>query len=81
MEGAERVPSDHGLLGNCPPQPAATWRLAANRRCNLHGPETGLKLGIRRSLQLGVFRLGLLEHRNVGVGVFPEGEEILVGSP
>jgi hypothetical protein len=34
---------------------------------------------IRRSLQLGVFRLGLLEDRDVGVGVFPEGEEILVG--
>jgi len=34
----------------------------------------------RRSLQLGVFRLGLLEDRDVGVGVFPEGEEILVSS-
>ena len=30
--------------------------------------------------QLGVFRFGLLEDRDVGVGVFPEGEEILVGS-
>jgi hypothetical protein len=35
---------------------------------------------IRRSLQLGVFRLGLLEDRDIGVGVLPEGEEILVGS-
>src|SRR5260370_36678232 len=30
--------------------------------------------------QLGVFRLGLLEDRDVLVGVFPESEEILVGS-
>jgi hypothetical protein len=35
---------------------------------------------IGASLQLGVFRLGLLEDRDVGVGVFPEIEEILVGS-
>jgi hypothetical protein len=32
-----------------------------------------------RSLQLCVFRLGLFEDRDVGVGVFPEGEEFLVG--
>src|ERR1017187_10316770 len=31
-------------------------------------------------LQPGVFRLGLDEDRDVGVGVFPKGEEILVGS-
>src|SRR6266581_907759 len=37
------------------------------------------KLVIPRSLQLGVFRLGLLKDRDVGVGVFPKGEEILVG--
>jgi hypothetical protein len=30
-------------------------------------------------VQLGVFRLGLLENRDVGVGVFPKSEEILVG--
>ena len=33
-----------------------------------------------QSTQLRVFRLGLLEDRDVGVGVFPECEEILVGS-
>jgi hypothetical protein len=33
-----------------------------------------------RSLQLSVFRLGLLENRDIGVGVFPEGEKILVRS-
>jgi hypothetical protein len=31
------------------------------------------------SLQLGVLRLGLLQDGDVGVGVFPEGEEVLVG--
>src|SRR5678815_4841422 len=31
------------------------------------------------SRQFGVFRLGLREDRDVGVGVFPQSEEILVG--
>ena len=30
-------------------------------------------------LQLGVLRLGFLQDGDVGVGVFPEGEEVLVG--
>ncbi len=30
-------------------------------------------------LQLRVLRFGLLEDRDVGIGVFPEGEEVLVG--
>ena len=38
------------------------------------------KLAIRCSLQLGVFRLGFLEDRDVGVGVFPESKEILIRS-
>ena len=29
-------------------------------------------------LELSVFRLGLLQDGEVGVGVFPEGEEVLV---
>ena len=33
---------------------------------------------VRRSLQPGVFRLGLLEDRDVGVGFFPQGGQILV---
>jgi len=33
------------------------------------------------SLQLRVPGLGLLQDGNVGVGVFPEGEEIFVGEP
>jgi hypothetical protein len=31
-------------------------------------------------LQLRVLRLGLLQDGNIGVGVFPQGEKILVGS-
>ena len=34
---------------------------------------------MKRLLQLRVFRLGLLVDGDVGVGVFPEGEEIFVG--
>src|SRR5205809_695237 len=41
---------------------------------------SGDRSNIRRSLQSGVFRLGLLEDRDVGVGVFPESEEILICS-
>jgi hypothetical protein len=33
-----------------------------------------------RSLQLGIIHLGLLQNGNVRVGVFPEREEIIVGS-
>jgi hypothetical protein len=33
---------------------------------------------VTNSLQLGVLRLGLLQDGDVGVGVFPEREEILV---
>jgi hypothetical protein len=38
------------------------------------------KLAIRCSLQLGVFCLGLLEDRDIGVAVLPEHEEILIRS-
>ena len=31
-------------------------------------------------LQLRVLRLGFLQDGDVGVGVFPEGEEVLIGS-
>ena len=34
----------------------------------------------RNSLQLRVLRFGLLQDGDVGIGVFPEGEEILIGS-
>jgi hypothetical protein len=32
----------------------------------------------KKSLQLGVFGLGLLQDGNVGVGIFPKREEILI---
>ena len=35
-------------------------------------------LANHRSLQLRILRLGLLQDGDVGVGVFPEGEEVLV---
>ena len=35
---------------------------------------------IRHLMQLGVFRLGLPEDRDVGIGIFPEGEELPIGS-
>jgi hypothetical protein len=38
-----------------------------------------LMLRHQRLLQFRVFRLGLLQDWNVGVGVFPENEEVLVG--
>jgi hypothetical protein len=34
----------------------------------------------RMLMERGVFRFGLLENRDVRISVFPEGEEILVGS-
>ena len=39
----------------------------------------GLRLNVTL-LQLGVFGLGLHEDGDIGIGVFPEGEEIIVGS-
>ena len=38
------------------------------------------KTNTSESLQLRVLRLGLLKDGDVGVGVFPEGEEVLVGN-
>jgi hypothetical protein len=35
--------------------------------------------GVKRSLQLGVLSFGLLQDGGVGDGIFPEGEEALVG--
>jgi hypothetical protein len=39
-------------------------------------------IGVRAAMsqQLGVFRLGLLENRNLGICVSPESEEVLIGS-
>ena len=40
-----------------------------------------VRVKVRHSLQLGEFRFGLLENRNIGVGVLPEFEEHPVGGP
>ncbi len=48
-------------------------------RLHIYSIENRAGLRFQRSLQLRVFRLGLLEDRDVGVGVFPEGKEIPVG--
>jgi len=45
-----------------------------------HQPEASpLTEAETRLLQLGVFGFGLLQDGDVGVGVFPEGQEVLVG--
>jgi hypothetical protein len=64
--------------------PKRTFRLARDtgaERAHIYGKPT-VEVGpmprepaIPRSLQLGVFRLGLLENLDVGVGVLPEREE------
>jgi len=36
---------------------------------------------MQKALQLGVLRLGLLQYRDVEIGVFRESEEILLGGP
>jgi len=67
------------------PEPIHEWPLR-------HGIARGLQAGVqqiidlfpsigihRRSLYLGVFGLGLLENRDVGIGVLPESEEVLIG--
>src|ERR1700694_897373 len=42
------------------------------------GYEVNEMVSLLSSLQLRVLRLGLLQDRDVGVGVFPEGQEVLV---
>lgn len=50
--------------------------------CKFMRRSRSAKRGSERScsLQLGVFRFGLLQDGDVGVGLFPESEEVLVGS-
>ena len=58
-------------------------RLAAgegdNRWNEIKKEEQGCQSGGCFSLELRVLRLGLLQDRDVGIGIFPEGEEFLVG--
>ena len=48
----------------------------------VHAPQQVGEAGSERngSLQLGIFRLGLLQNGNVGVGFFPEREKILLSN-
>jgi hypothetical protein len=51
--------------------------------CRIRGSgtnSTGIRPRAGKLLQPGVFRPGPLEYRDIGVRVFPQGEEILVGS-
>ena len=50
-------------------------------RREIHAAQEVLEVrgGARGLFQLCVFRLGFLQNGNVGVGVFPEREEILIG--
>ena len=52
------------------------------RLCNLtvRQPRTDIPIQTLELRQLGIFRLGLLDNWNVGIGVLPEPEEILIGS-
>src|ERR1035437_2293236 len=53
-------------------------RWSASIPCGTRRIATAITKSGRVSLQLGVLRLGLLQNGDVGVGVFPEGEKILV---
>jgi hypothetical protein len=53
---------------------APYWRFMRRSRSAKRGSERG------GSLQLRVFRFGLLEDWNIGIGIFPRGEKILVGN-
>ena len=67
---------------------ARTWICVDTQRCDTRATRRGSVLMIGRAseadvsklplLQPGVLRLRLHQNRNVGVGVFPEGEKILV---
>src|SRR5438552_19207751 len=58
-------------------QSGATAKRAQYRGGNASGCRDAFVVAL---LQLRVLRLGFLQDRDVGVGVFPESEEILVGS-
>src|SRR5208282_189416 len=55
--------------------------MAADHASGVITPRASLRLGNTRSPQPRILRLGLLQKRKAGVGVFPKREEILIGSP
>src|ERR1700730_9647261 len=54
------------------------WGASVPWRDHVMSHTAGESTERRKSLQLGVLRLGLLQDGDVVVGVFPEGEEILI---
>jgi hypothetical protein len=54
--------------------------LTGDRRRRFIAPAPTIRRDNTCSLQLRVLRLGLLQNGDVGIGVFPEGEEIQIGS-
>src|ERR1700730_3256786 len=55
------------------------WGASVPWRDHVMSHTAGESTERRKSLQFRVLRLGLLQDGDVGVGVFPEGEEIFVG--
>jgi hypothetical protein len=76
VAASSRMVSKPEGIDVCIVKASARRRLGHRRNVNL----TAFAILRCTSLQFGVFRFGLLEHGDVGVGVFPESEEIVVGS-
>ena len=76
---------ENGVVGNLPIYPPLGSNLPkirlALRIRNCRWIETPARRSDGCSLQHGVFCFGFFQDRDVRVGVFPEREEILVGSP
>src|SRR4029077_13214141 len=71
------------LNGNKPPSHSLTgsWsnRLLTSTIAKTVADEGSLSSSYRQLLQFRVFRLGFFQDGDVGVGVFPKGEEVLIG--
>jgi hypothetical protein len=83
-EGAVFFPpwvTDEGSSSNQKAPASESGRYPSRLRVNRWRAERvgGGLTGCGLLLELGVFGFGLLEDGDVGVGVFPEGEEVLVG--
>src|SRR5271168_408221 len=67
-------------LRSDPQAKANRWRKACAKACfRKPSAKASDEAPLSRLLQLGVLRLGFFQDGDVGVGVFPEGEEIFVG--
>jgi hypothetical protein len=63
----------------CDRVPVMLNLLTAVKDSNPEMPECGVRNFSIDSLQLRVLCLGFFENRDVGIGVLPDGEEILIG--